>query len=195
MQHALGDRVQGNWPAIIYPAAAIAAAGLTGAALAAALCTGAGARRWASRCWPMLQASLAVAPLPVRFDPIALRLAGWDTLAARWTRHGSRRARASSRRISMAWRRNLRTNCLPGVPVVGDRAALGVVRPAARADRRAGWRSGPQCPARQRRRSRAMVGHDRNRPDSTAERLGRDRDVPAVSGHRRWRRHRRCGVA
>ena len=28
VQHALGDRVQGNWPAIIYPAAAIAAAGL-----------------------------------------------------------------------------------------------------------------------------------------------------------------------
>ena len=25
-QHALGDRVQGNWPAVIYPAAAIAAA-------------------------------------------------------------------------------------------------------------------------------------------------------------------------
>ncbi len=30
IQHALGDRVQGNWPEIIYPAAVIAAAGLAG---------------------------------------------------------------------------------------------------------------------------------------------------------------------
>ena len=35
VQHALGDRVQGNWPAILYPAAAVAAAGLGGPALAA----------------------------------------------------------------------------------------------------------------------------------------------------------------
>ena len=30
LQHALGDRVQGNWPAVVYPAAALAGAGLTG---------------------------------------------------------------------------------------------------------------------------------------------------------------------
>ena len=29
VQHAIGDRVQGNWPVILYPAAAIAASGLT----------------------------------------------------------------------------------------------------------------------------------------------------------------------
>jgi hypothetical protein len=81
-QHAFGDRVQGNWPAIIYPAAAIAAAGLPG-------------RTWQRLQGPALalgfaitlmvyvQASLAPVPLPVWLDPIALRLAGWDTLAAR----------------------------------------------------------------------------------------------------------------
>jgi hypothetical protein len=80
-EHALGDRVQGNWPAIIYPAAAIAAAGLRG-------------RSWQRLQGPALalgfaitmivyaQAGLALVPLPLQLDPIALRLAGWDTLAA-----------------------------------------------------------------------------------------------------------------
>ncbi len=80
-QHAFGDRVQGNWPAILYPAAAIAAAGLQG-------------RVWQRLQGPALalgfgitlivylQAGLAPVPLPVRLDPIALRLSGWDTLAA-----------------------------------------------------------------------------------------------------------------
>jgi hypothetical protein len=81
LQHSLGDRVQGNWPAIIYPAAAIAAAGLQ-------------APLWRRLHMPAVvlglvitllayqQASLALLPLPVGIDPIALRLAGWDTLAA-----------------------------------------------------------------------------------------------------------------
>jgi 4-amino-4-deoxy-L-arabinose transferase-like glycosyltransferase len=80
-QHAFGGRVQGNWPAIIYPAAAIAAAALP-------------ARNWQRLHGPALvlgfaitfvvylQASLALLPLPVRLDPIALRLSGWDALAA-----------------------------------------------------------------------------------------------------------------
>ena len=80
-QHAIGDRVQGNWPAILYPAAMIAAAGLT------------------SRVWPRLhrpavalglgltalayvQAVSHIIPIPTRLDPIALRLSGWDGLAA-----------------------------------------------------------------------------------------------------------------
>jgi hypothetical protein len=80
-QHAFGGRVQGNWPAIIYPAAAIAAAALP-------------ARNWQQLHGPALvlgfaitfvvylQASLTLLPLPVRLDPIALRLSGWDALAA-----------------------------------------------------------------------------------------------------------------
>jgi 4-amino-4-deoxy-L-arabinose transferase-like glycosyltransferase len=78
--HAFGDRVQGNWPAIIYPAAAIAAAGLRarpwrrlqGPALALG---------FAITLMVYLQAGLKPVPLP-GLDPIALRLSGWDTLAA-----------------------------------------------------------------------------------------------------------------
>jgi hypothetical protein len=80
LQHALGDRVQGNWPAILYPAAAIAAAGL-------------GGRRWLRMRWPAVALGLAITllvyvqaasfalTLPVGIDPIAHQLAGWDGLA------------------------------------------------------------------------------------------------------------------
>ncbi len=81
VQHALGDRVQGNWPAIIYPGATIAAAGLDG-------------RRWQRLRAPAValglivtalvyvQALAAPFPLPARLDPTALQLAGWPGLAA-----------------------------------------------------------------------------------------------------------------
>lgn len=81
-QHALGDRVQGNWPAIIYPAAAIAAAGLQAPAWGR-LWTPAIALGFAITLLSYLQATVALLPLPVRLDPIALRLDGWDGLAAR----------------------------------------------------------------------------------------------------------------
>lgn len=80
LQHALGDRVQGNWPAILYPAAAIAAAGLDG-------------RRWRRLRWPAVGLGLAITllvyvqasnfalTLPPGIDPIAHQLAGWDGLA------------------------------------------------------------------------------------------------------------------
>ncbi len=78
--HATGDRVQGNWPAIIYPAAVIAAAGLRGGT-------------WIRLRWPSVslglaitalayfQATTGVLPLPPRLDPTAMRLAGWTNLA------------------------------------------------------------------------------------------------------------------
>ena len=75
-QHALGDRVQANWPAILYPTAALAAAGLgrrwqlPGVALGLGL-TG--------LVW--VQASLAPLALPMRADPTLLRLGGWEQLA------------------------------------------------------------------------------------------------------------------
>jgi 4-amino-4-deoxy-L-arabinose transferase-like glycosyltransferase len=81
VQHALGDRVQGNWPSILYPAAAVAAAGLQ-------------ARHWLRLRWPAIalglaitllvyiQASTFVLPLPPGIDPIARQLAGWRDLAA-----------------------------------------------------------------------------------------------------------------
>lgn len=80
LQHATGDRVQGNWPAIIYPAAVIAATGLVGAF-------------WRALTWPSvalggmtgaavyLQAVTGAVPIPTRFDPIALRMAGWRALS------------------------------------------------------------------------------------------------------------------
>ncbi|HET7881023.1 MAG TPA: glycosyltransferase family 39 protein [Acetobacteraceae bacterium] len=81
-EHALGARVQGNWPAVIYPAAALAAGGLRSSiwrrmvpfAVAIGLTmTGA----------IYLQATIRPFPLPVRLDPIARQLEGWDGLAAR----------------------------------------------------------------------------------------------------------------
>ena len=82
VQHALGDRVQGNWPAIIYPAAALAAAALS-------------APIWQRLFWPAialglgmtlivyLQAGTALLPLRAKLDPMARELAGWDALAER----------------------------------------------------------------------------------------------------------------
>ncbi len=80
LQHALGDRVQGNWPAILYPGAAIAAAGLTG-------------RVWRRLMWPACGLGFAMTaslyghvvsgwPASPR-DPVARELAGWPDLAAR----------------------------------------------------------------------------------------------------------------
>lgn len=78
-EHALGDRVQGNWPVILYPGAALAAAGyldvrprllqstiLLGAVLTALV---------------YVQAVFAPISLPARFDPTLARLGGWPKLA------------------------------------------------------------------------------------------------------------------
>ncbi|WP_424139051.1 glycosyltransferase family 39 protein [Roseomonas chloroacetimidivorans] len=74
---ATGSRVQGNWPAILYPATSIAAAGFTavrwrriGAAVGAVMTVAI-----------ILQAGLAPLPLPRSSDPTLARLAGWDSLA------------------------------------------------------------------------------------------------------------------
>ncbi len=80
-QHALGDRVQGNWPAIIWPAAAIAAGGLH-SPVWRRLSPPAVALGLAITLLVYLEAIWAVLPLPVRDDPIARQIAGWDTLSA-----------------------------------------------------------------------------------------------------------------
>jgi len=82
IQHALGDRVQGNWPAIVYPAAVIAASALVGPVwrrlLVPAVATGAAIT--------LLVYVQAIA-MPFRVtgivDPVALRLAGWGGFADR----------------------------------------------------------------------------------------------------------------
>lgn len=78
-EHTFGDRVQGNWPAIIYPAAVIAAAGLQGPT-------------WQRLRTPALVLGFGItllaygqavfAPLPARLDPTARYLDGWAGLAA-----------------------------------------------------------------------------------------------------------------
>ena len=92
LQHAIGDRVQANWPAILYPSATLAAAaGLS-----------AGWQRWFRPAAALglsltllvwVQATLAPLALPMRWDPTLLRLGGWQQLAdeidAEATRQGA----------------------------------------------------------------------------------------------------------
>jgi 4-amino-4-deoxy-L-arabinose transferase-like glycosyltransferase len=80
LQHGFGDRVQGNWPAILYPAAAIAASGLTEI-------------MWRRLIWPSAALGFAitlviyahvVTGLPSLVgDPVARQLYGWDAIAER----------------------------------------------------------------------------------------------------------------
>jgi 4-amino-4-deoxy-L-arabinose transferase-like glycosyltransferase len=78
VQHALGDRVQGNWPAIAYPALVVAAGGrLPGRQW----WISASALGFAITALAYVQASTGLIPLPPRLDPIAERLAGWDVVA------------------------------------------------------------------------------------------------------------------
>ncbi len=80
VQHALGDRVQSNWPSVCYPAAAIAAAGLRGPWLAwrrpAVMLGG------AVTLLVWIQGVVAPLPLPRAADPTLMRLGGWPGLAA-----------------------------------------------------------------------------------------------------------------
>lgn len=80
-QHAFGDRVQGNWPAIVYPAAVIAASGLE-------------APVWRRLLWPsvglgfgltavvLLHAVTGILPVPPTLDPVARQSTGWTDLAS-----------------------------------------------------------------------------------------------------------------
>ncbi len=74
---ATGERVQGNWPAILYPAAALAAG-----ALASRWTRPAAALGFAITALVYVQASLAPFPLVRRHDPTLIRMGGFDALAA-----------------------------------------------------------------------------------------------------------------
>lgn len=78
LQHAIGDRVQGNWPAIIYPALAVAAGGMT---VSRRWAVSGAALGFAITLLVYVQAETGLIPVPPKLDPIALRLAGWDGLA------------------------------------------------------------------------------------------------------------------
>jgi 4-amino-4-deoxy-L-arabinose transferase-like glycosyltransferase len=80
VQHAFGDRVQGNWPAILYPAAALGVP---------ALDTPRWLRLRAPAVWlgagmtlvVYLQAGTGLLPIPPRLDPIDRQLGGWPAFA------------------------------------------------------------------------------------------------------------------
>ena len=76
IEHALGDRVQGNWPAILYPAAAIAAASAVTRWWRAGAALG-----FAATALLYLQATAAPFALPPHADPALARLAGWRDFA------------------------------------------------------------------------------------------------------------------
>jgi 4-amino-4-deoxy-L-arabinose transferase-like glycosyltransferase len=114
-QHALGDRVQANWPAILFPGAAIAAAALSGW------------RRWrvpavalgaAITLLVYAQATLAPFALPPSLDPTLTRLGGWPGLAravaAEAARDGAAYVATDEYGLAsmLAWR-------APGLAVVG----------------------------------------------------------------------------
>ncbi len=80
LQHAVGDRVQGNWPAIIYPALALAGA-VWLAERGGRDWVGASALGFGITAVVYLQVLFGLIPLPPGVDPIALRLRGWDALA------------------------------------------------------------------------------------------------------------------
>jgi 4-amino-4-deoxy-L-arabinose transferase-like glycosyltransferase len=75
-QHALGDRVQANWPSILYPGAALAAALTVEKYWRSAVAVGLSLSGLV-----YLQATIAPLRLPRRLDFSLIRLAGWDDLA------------------------------------------------------------------------------------------------------------------
>ena len=80
VQHTFTDRVQGNWPAILYPAALLAAAMLT-TPIWMRLRAPAVALGFGLTALVYVQAALPVLPIPPRLDPSMKRLAGWAELA------------------------------------------------------------------------------------------------------------------
>jgi 4-amino-4-deoxy-L-arabinose transferase-like glycosyltransferase len=81
IQHAFGDRVQGNWPAIIYPGTVIAAATVRGPGWDRLRTPGI-AVGFAITALVYLHAGVGLFRLPIGLDPIARQLDGWDGLAA-----------------------------------------------------------------------------------------------------------------
>ena len=121
VEHAFGDRVQGNWPAVIYPSACIAAAAL-------------GSRLWRPAVALGLVMAAAVyaqaagAPfhLPRRLDPTLIQLAGWRELARAVAEQGHRLGAAFIAAEPYGVAAELARDAPPGLPVlaVGPRWSL-----------------------------------------------------------------------
>jgi len=78
LQHALGGRVQANWPAVVFPGAALAASALASGWWRPA--SGLGLAMTAAVFW---QATASPLPLPRALDFTLIRLAGWSDLAGK----------------------------------------------------------------------------------------------------------------
>ncbi len=77
LEHVLTDRVQGNWVAILYPSACLAAAAAPPRWVRPALVLG-----FAVTALVYLQALAAPFPIPAKRDTAALQMAGWRDFAA-----------------------------------------------------------------------------------------------------------------
>jgi 4-amino-4-deoxy-L-arabinose transferase-like glycosyltransferase len=134
VQHAFGDRVQGNWPAIIYPSAAIAAVGLDGSfwrrLFRPALALG-----FALTALVYVQATMSPFRLPANIDPITRLLRDWpglaDQVAAAAQREGAAFVVADQYGIAA----ELARQPAIGVPVLATEARWGLFDlPAAEID-------------------------------------------------------------
>ena len=109
LQHALGDRVQANWPAILFPAACIAAAAYAPRfwrpAVGLGLAIGAGT---------YIQGATGAIPIPGRMDPTLIRLAGWDGLSQQLAAGHASFVAADNYGVA-----SILAHDLPG-PVIGD---------------------------------------------------------------------------
>ena len=113
VQHATGDRVQANWPAILAPGAVIAAAALDRAARWVRPAAALGA---VIAVAVLIQASLAPLRLPRRWDPTLARLAGWDVFA----RDAATAAAGTGAIVADNYgTAALLAHAAPGVPVLG----------------------------------------------------------------------------
>ncbi|HEX4260053.1 MAG TPA: glycosyltransferase family 39 protein [Acetobacteraceae bacterium] len=77
LEHAVGGRVQANWPAVLYPAAAVAACALRWRPWRSAAAIG-----FAMTALVYLQATAAPWHLPPKQGAVFARLAGWPELGA-----------------------------------------------------------------------------------------------------------------
>lgn len=119
---ATGSRVQGNWPAILYPAASLAAA-----AFVAPRWTRAGAAIGLGLTLLVtIQAVATPLPLPRRYDPTLARLGGWPALARE--ADAARRAAGADALAAEEYglAAQLAFHAPPGVPVIAaaDRWSL-----------------------------------------------------------------------
>ncbi|MBV8096564.1 MAG: glycosyltransferase family 39 protein [Acetobacteraceae bacterium] len=118
LQHAIGDRVQANWPAIIYPAAAIAGAGLLHGfwlrlrAPAIVLGLALGAAVYA-------QAIAAPVSLSPHIDPTLRQLAGWNGLAKEVTQVANERNASFVAADEYGLAAELARSLPQGLPVLG----------------------------------------------------------------------------